>query len=249
MDKGTFAMNRSEGAEHLSGITTCWALVDAAHRGPEDAARSARSELMQRYGGAAYRYLLGALSDPDAAEELAQEFALRFVRGDFHRADPGRGRFRGYIKTALFHMIVDHRRKQRRRPLPLTQDTTDEGESDQRFEQNWRDEILSRTWLALAASQRPGDRDYYVVLRFRAEHPELPSHELAEWLESRLGRKLTAVGVRQTLHRARGRFAKLLVKEVAHTLKEPTQESLELELIDLGLIRYCRPALQHRVVD
>ena len=34
-----------------------------------------------------------ASRDPDAAEELSQEFALRFVRGDLGGADRGRGRF------------------------------------------------------------------------------------------------------------------------------------------------------------
>ncbi len=37
------AMTRSEGANHLSGITTCWTLVDAA--------KLARSELMQQLRG------------------------------------------------------------------------------------------------------------------------------------------------------------------------------------------------------
>ena len=54
----------------------------------EGAAASARRELIQRYGGAAYRYLLGALKSPEAAEELLQDFSLRFIRGDFRRADP-----------------------------------------------------------------------------------------------------------------------------------------------------------------
>lgn len=243
------AMTRSEGADHLSGIKTCWTLVDAAHHGPEDAAKLARSELMQRYAGAAYRYLRGALSDPDAADDLVQEFALRFARGDFQRADPGRGRFRAYIKTALFHIIVDYRKKQRRRPLPITLERSEQGEQERRFDQDWRDEILARTWLTFAASQKPADRDYYMVLRFRAEHPELPSHDFAARMEAQMGRRITAVGVRQTLHRARCRFAKLLLDEVAHTLNRPTREALELELIDLGLIRYCRPALQRHLVD
>jgi hypothetical protein len=30
--------------------------------------------------------------DPDTAAELFQEFACRFLHGDLHGADPGRGR-------------------------------------------------------------------------------------------------------------------------------------------------------------
>lgn len=109
------AMTRSEGADHLSGITSCWTLVDAAHHGPEDAAKLARSELMQRYAGAAYRYLRGALSDPDAADDLAQEFALRFARGDFQRADPGRGRT-DRSRRATPSGLAGHHRSGRRSP-------------------------------------------------------------------------------------------------------------------------------------
>ena len=64
-------------------------------------------------------YLGRALGDPEAADEVFQEFALRLLRGDLRRADPERGRFRDLVKTAVFHLIVDHRRRQQARPRPL----------------------------------------------------------------------------------------------------------------------------------
>ena len=60
---------------------------------------------------------------------------------------------------------------------------------------------------------------------------------------------MTALGVRQMLHRARERFADLLVEEVAQTLGDPTDERLEEELIDLELYEYCRVALRRRDED
>jgi hypothetical protein len=57
---------------------------------------------------------------------------------------------------------------------------------------------------------------------------------------------LTAVGVRQLLHRARERFADLLLEEVAQSLDAPTPELLEQELIDLRLLDCCRTALERR---
>ncbi|MBV8265921.1 MAG: hypothetical protein JO252_06210, partial [Planctomycetaceae bacterium] len=48
---------------------------------------------------------------------------------------------------------------------------------------------------------------------------------------------------RQALHRARERFADLLIDQVANTLGD---SDVEQELIDLGLIDYCRPALRRR---
>src|SRR5688500_14765658 len=87
--------------QRLSRITTLWSVVGQAHGGATaGTASAARRVLMERYRGAAYRYLLGAVRSPDAADELFQEFALRFVRGDFRRADPDRGRFRDYVKAA-----------------------------------------------------------------------------------------------------------------------------------------------------
>ena len=85
---------------HLSRITTEWDMVFQAHKGPPEEVTAAQTALMMRYAGAIHRYLLRGLGDPDAAGELDQEFALKFLRGDFHRADPARGRFRDFIKRA-----------------------------------------------------------------------------------------------------------------------------------------------------
>src|SRR5262245_18556900 len=87
-----------ESAQRLSSISTLWSLVEKAHQ-ETIAAAIAQRALLQRYCGAVYRYLLGALLDEAAAEDLFQDFALRFLRGDFRRADPGKGRFRDYLKT------------------------------------------------------------------------------------------------------------------------------------------------------
>ena len=109
-------MNQCNDAIHLSEMATLWSLVRRAHHGPAETAGSARQQLLQQYSEAVFRYLRGALRNEDAAEELSQEFALRFLRGDFHRADPGRGRFRAYVKTALFRLVVDYIRR-RQGPL------------------------------------------------------------------------------------------------------------------------------------
>ena len=69
---------------------------------------------------------------------------------------------------------------------------------------------------------------------------------MAEHLTAQLRKPLTAVGVRQVLHRAREKFADLLLDEVAHSLDSPTAEQLEQELVELGLLDYCRPALERR---
>ena len=54
---------------------------------------------------------------------------------------------------------------------------------------------------------------------------------------------LTAHADTQTLHRAREKFAEILLGEVAQTLVRPTLADLEQELIDVELHQYCAPAL------
>jgi RNA polymerase sigma-70 factor (ECF subfamily) len=227
-------------------------MVFQAHQGEADAARAAQQALLQRYSGAIYRYLLGALRDPDAADEVFQDFALKFVRGYFRRADPGHGRFRDFVKTALSNQIKDYRHKKLGSPLKLPEGIEpaasghDPAASDQEFLDRWREELLERTWEALEQVQKQTGQTVYAVLRFRADHPQLASTEMAEQLSAQLGKPLSASGVRQSLHRARERFAELLLDEVARSLQTTDLERLEQELIDLGLQAYCRSALDQR---
>ncbi len=156
----------------LANTNTLWSLVAEANHGPEEAAQRARTALLERYQGAVHRYLLGALRDAHPADDLAQEFFLRFVRGDLRNANPEKGRFRDLVKTTLFHLIVDYQRRQQTRPQPLPPDeygpavaTPDALPSDEQFLDSWRQQLLSQAWNAL----RSHDTTYYTVLRLRRE--------------------------------------------------------------------------------
>jgi RNA polymerase sigma-70 factor (ECF subfamily) len=237
----------------LSRIETLWTLVRRANEGTALAATDAQAKVLDRYGGAVRRYLLGALHDPEAADDLFQEFAVRFLHGDLHGANPQRGRFRFYLKGVLSHLVADYQKRQKRQPRSLPADhpgpavappaTTD---SDREFFAGWRAELLARAWDGLARLERRTGQPFHAVLRFRAENPRMRSPELAEHLGRQLGRGLTAAGVRQTLHRAREKFAELLLDEVRQSLDDPTDEELQDELLDLGLLDYCRAALERR---
>jgi RNA polymerase sigma-70 factor (ECF subfamily) len=245
-------MEQPDPNQRLSLIPTRWSLVYRAHHGSAETATSARQQLLERYRGAVYRYLRKVLHDPNASDEVFQEFALRLVHGDLRGANPQRGRFRNFVKGTLFHLIADYRKQRREWPGPLPDDAAalpDDSEglaSDRQFVESWCDELLARAWAALAQGETASGQPLYAVLRFRADHPEMRSPQMAEQLTAQLGRPFTAAGVRQILHRARERFATLLLDEVTHSLGNPLAEELEEELVELGLLDYCRPALERR---
>jgi RNA polymerase sigma-70 factor (ECF subfamily) len=245
-------MKQENPNQRLSLIPTLWSLVYRAHHAPAEVEHSARQQLLERYGDAVRRYLRKLLHDPHATDEVFQEFAVQLLHGDLRGANPQRGRFRNFVKGMLFHLVADYRKQQRQWPGPLPGDGAalvahaEEVESDHRFVESWRDELLARAWAALAAVEARTDQPFYAVLRFRADHPDMRSPQLAEQLTTQLGRPFTAAGVRQVLHRAREKFAALLLDAVADSLENPTGEQLEEELVELGLLDYCRPALERR---
>src|SRR4051812_25729189 len=97
-------------------------MVFKAHAPAEVADAAVRERLLERYTGAVLRYLTGAVRDADIAEDLCQDFALRFLRGDYRRAAPEKGRFRDYLRTSLIHLVNDHHRARQAGPKALAHD-------------------------------------------------------------------------------------------------------------------------------
>jgi RNA polymerase sigma-70 factor (ECF subfamily) len=234
----------------LSELSTHWTVVFQAHKGTPDQINAAVSRLMCRYAGAVHRYFLKALRDPDAAAELDQEFAVRFLRGDFRNSDPNRGRFRDYVKRAVQNMISDYyRRKHSARTVQSTgvEPAVEDPELarfEKQFIESWRSDLLDRAWSSLSELEKSTGHPYHTVLRSRVDHPELTSNILAERLSAKLGRPLTAGAVRQALQRSRRKYVDFLLTEVLASLNRPTQDELEEELSDLRLLDYCRPFMR-----
>jgi DNA-directed RNA polymerase specialized sigma24 family protein len=166
----------------LSRIDTLWTVVRQANEGSADKAQQAQQELLERYGGAIRRYLLGSLRSEDAADEVFQEFSLKLVSGAFQKADASHGRFRSFLKTTLFHLIIDYQRRGKRNAnRELLLDPADDrpfcedrlAEEDRAWTRSWREELLTKGWAALAKIEKSTGTPYYTVLRFRSEHPEL----------------------------------------------------------------------------
>jgi RNA polymerase sigma-70 factor (ECF subfamily) len=239
----------------LSQIETAWTLVVRAHGAADEAAAEAQRGLMERYLGAVYRYLLGAVRDEDIAHELFQEFAIRFLRGGFRRADPARGKFRNFVKTALVNLVNDHfkqesRRRRRQSASDIVTDVAAASpvDSDQQFLESWREELIARAWDALQEIEDARGQPFYTLLKMHAENPELRSAELAKRYsaEANLQTPTTDTAVRKVLQRAREKLSDLILDEVANSLGGATLDEVEEELGDIGLLQHCRAALNRR---
>ena len=133
--------------------------------------------------------------------------------------------------------LEDHEPVAPAEPLPA---------EEQAFRESWREELLSRAWHALEQLQKQTGQPYYQVLRFRVEHGDLSSQQMAEQLSDQLGKSVTSAGVRQLLHRVRERFAELLLEEVRRSLGPSGRDYLADELAELNLLKYCQSALDRQ---
>jgi RNA polymerase sigma factor (sigma-70 family) len=246
-------MNQPPSNEHLSEIITAWTVLGQAQHGSGDEASEAQRQLLERYGPAVYRYLLAAVRNQDIADDLFQEFALRFVRGAFKNARPEKGKFRHFLKTSLYHLVVDHQRKQQRELPPLSSNTPEpmdvcgsHEEADREFLECWRKQLLDRAWEALAEWERQSGQPLYTILRYRTDHPGVRSEAMAEHFSPQFDKPLNAQWIRKRLYLAREKFTEFLIEEVARSIGYGSAEDLEEELADLELLESCREALRKR---
>jgi RNA polymerase sigma-70 factor (ECF subfamily) len=159
------------------------------------------------------------------------------------------------VKTVVYRLIVDHQRRHKKRSKqssvhsnvaePAAADDA-MATQDALFRTSWREELLARSWRKLANDEKRTGKPYQTVLRYRVQHPDMRSPELAAGLSKILGKPINAGAVRVLLHRARDTFAEFLLDEVIESLADGALDEAEQELIDLDLLEYCRPALDQR---
>jgi RNA polymerase sigma-70 factor (ECF subfamily) len=93
--------------------STRWSRL--AEEGAAERSRAALEELANRYWKPVYAYVRArwAKTDEDARDAV-QDFFLWVAEGDLlARADPERGRFRAFVKTALANFLHDGERRRR----------------------------------------------------------------------------------------------------------------------------------------
>ena len=202
----------TDAEQHLSKINTLWTVLRKAH-GCASSSREAQEIILQRYSLAIFRYLRAAAKDEELAKDLYQEFAVKFVRGDFGNADPSKGQFRCFLKRVLCNLVKDHYRSARRSSqedvIDLEQFAAPtekaEQDADREFSDAWKAELLSRTWSALQDWEKDHGKPFYRVLRCRADNPQADSPELAVLVSKILGKSVNPGWVRNRLHFARAK--------------------------------------------
>lgn len=101
-----------------------------------------------------YAYAVRQGLAPDDAEDIVQEVVTDVFRSmPGFKYERGKGRFRAYLRTITRNRIIDHQRKQARRPtVSLAQPVSNDGRQpakdaneaaeDQLWEQDWKRNLL-----------------------------------------------------------------------------------------------------------
>ncbi len=237
----------------LESVSTCWLDLDEARRVDRpELARAAGTRFLERYRRPILKYVRSALPDESDAEGIFNDFVANFLAGRFHRVDQARGRFRDYLKSALFNLVRDHRRKckpyQALKDDVVARPVGDEFDSaaDREFLEIWKRDFLVRAWEYLDDVERHHPRrPYSTILRMKIQN-SLRSAEIARRLSVSMGRDLSEQWVRRKILDARNKLEAFLFDEVRATLDQPSLDEIEDELINLGLHALCKRELTKR---
>jgi DNA-directed RNA polymerase specialized sigma24 family protein len=223
-------------------LTTRWSLIRSAS-GDDEAARRSLEELCQAYWYPLYAFLRRrGIEPPDAEDQVQAFFVLLLERRDFAAADPGRGRFRSWLRTALKNFVVNEvekaatlKRGGGRRLLSIDRDAAEERFSaepatdrtpEREFDRAWALSTLERATERLRREyQERGKSDLFEALRpeLVAERGEGDREALATSLGLRPG------ALKVAIHRLRQRFGEALRTEIGETVESAEETDAELE--------------------
>jgi RNA polymerase sigma factor (sigma-70 family) len=228
--------------------TTAWSMLEEAkNRDPEEQT-AAMNRFVVSYWRPIYCFLRARGRHHEAAEDLTQEFLLKFLGRDWlAKADASRGRFRSYLLTILKRFLSDQgpARSPRQQhfdrslvPISIlvrseerTFEPPDNTSPDEKFMKQWARALIEdvRRELEMWCLQR-GRPDWYAI--FTAHHFPPPGskgdsqHELAE--RFRCSRDQIRYAVEQTNEQ----FAQLLRETVADQVGSEAEIEGEIREIE-----------------
>jgi RNA polymerase sigma-70 factor (ECF subfamily) len=218
--------------------TTQWSLVLTAADSKDPDSRRALTALCEAYWYPVYVLVRHARRDPEIAQDLTQGFFVDLLDKDWLKvADPDRGRFRNFLRTALRHYLSHERRdaaaRKRGGGRPVLSLDFREAESrwqaepvetttpETLFERRWAQTLLTRT-LTRLRTEMEGTPDS--AARFRRLQPFLTDQSPRErYREAAAALSMTEAAIKKAVQRLRLRFGDLLRAEVSQTVQEPRE--------------------------
>lgn len=223
---------------------TRWTVVLAAAGGESPSrAGEAMAELCRTYWYPLYAYVRRRGYSAADAEDLTQAFFERFLELEsLASADPGRGRFRSFILTAMNHFLATQREKARAekrgggRPILSLElaaaeqrydlEPADESSPDKVFDKQWALALLNEVVSRLEDEyRRDGKAVLFAALKETLAGPRESQPYIV--LAARLGMNEGAVKV--AVHRLRKRYRELLQAEIANTVASPEEVEEEMK--------------------
>ncbi len=223
--------------------TTHWSRVVAAGDpvGPE--ARESLAILCDAYWYPLYAYIRRRGYPPEKAQDLTQDFFTRLLeKGLLAEADPGRGRFRSFLRTVCAHYLANQRDRentQKRgggRPAVHIDAVQAEGRyaselaheltAERIFDRSWALTLLDRVFGQLRREYEEAGREtvFETLQVFLTEDPgAVPYSSVAQRLS------MTRGAVRVAVHRLRRRYGDILRREIAATVDDPAQIDDEIQ--------------------
>lgn len=230
-------------AASASFPTTRWSLVLRVGESGAQESGVALEQLLSSYWYPLYAFVRRKGQDPEQAFDLTQEFFARLLTHNYLAiADPGRGRFRTFLLTAMNRFLINDwnagqrlKRGGGRRFVPLEPreaesryalEPADNRSPERLYERRWALAILEQAMAQLDAEHRGTSREAF----FREARPLLsgdgdgaPVAEIA----ARLG--MTAGAVKTALFRLRQRYGELLRAEIAETVASAADVEDEIQ--------------------
>lgn len=223
--------------------STAWSIVVKAS-GDGLAARPALEELCRIYWYPLFAFHRRRGASAVEAEDAVQSFFSHMLENHIvRRADPNRGRFRGFLVASFRQFLTkkhEYDSAQKRKPATaiLSIDTlaaedryrsefSDGVSPDQLFDYAWAVSIVNRAMTLLEAEQiHQGNEKRFVAL-----HGTLTGQSSKSFADLGVEIGISEGAARVAVHRLRQRYAAILREEVAATLEE--NESVDDELRNL----------------
>jgi RNA polymerase sigma factor (sigma-70 family) len=202
--------------------------------------------LVDMYWGPIYAYIRRCGHGREAAADLTQEFVATVVleRGLIGQAEPERGRFRTFVKSAIRNFLVDqHRRATTKRRMPAGRvisgagledlEPSDGDDPGRAFDRQWAATLISCALERLEAECLGGGmKAHWEAFKMVAVDPVLggtspaPLTEVAE----RLGVD-SAERVSSMVQTVRRKFRRVLLETARETVADPDHAEGEVEQI------------------